>query len=56
MTLPGKKTYITAAVMALVTFARAMGWLDDQAYAALEGLLAALGLATLRAGVSKASQ
>jgi hypothetical protein len=49
----GMKTYLTAALLALATFARAAGWLDDQTYAAIQGLLAALGLAALRAGVSK---
>lgn len=49
----GKKTYITAAVMALVTFARGAGWLEQQQYELILGLLGSLGLAALRAGVSK---
>jgi len=49
----GKKTYITAALMAAITFARGVGWLDPQQYELVLGLLGSLGLAALRAGVSK---
>jgi hypothetical protein len=49
----GKKTYITAALMAVITFARGVGWLDPQQYELVLGLLGSLGLAALRAGVSK---
>jgi hypothetical protein len=51
--LAGKKTYLVAASIALVTFAHSMVWVDDATYAALLGLLGAGGLATLRAGVTK---
>ncbi len=49
----GKKTYITSAIMAQVTFARGVGWLDQPQYELVLGLLGSLGLAALRAGVSK---
>lgn len=51
--LIGKKTYLIAGALALVTFARVMGWLDDAAYQMICGLLGAGGLAALRAGVTK---
>ncbi len=54
--LAGKKTYISAGLLALATFARTAGWLDEPTYSALQGLLAALGLAALRAGVGKVSE
>jgi hypothetical protein len=52
--LEGKKTYLTALVLGLAAFARALGWLDQQQYEILLGLLGSLGLAALRAGVNKA--
>lgn len=51
--LEGWKTYITAGLMALAAFVRGMGWLDQQQYELVLGLLGSLGLAALRAGVSK---
>ena len=51
--LAGKKTYITAAVLALATFARSVGWVDQTQYDMILGLAGAMGLAALRAGVSK---
>jgi len=53
MTLEGKKTYITAAVLALASFALAMGWLSKEQYQVILGLLGSLGLAALRSGVAK---
>ena len=53
MTLEGKKTYITAAVLALASFALAMGWLSKDQYQVILGLLGSLGLAALRSGVTK---
>jgi hypothetical protein len=53
MNLDGKKTYITAAVLALASFALAMGWLDREQYEIIAGLLGSLGLAALRSGVTK---
>jgi hypothetical protein len=55
MTLDGKKTYITAVVAALASFALAMGWLSQGQYEVILGLLGSLGLAALRAGVAKNS-
>ena len=49
----GYKTYISAGAMALVTFAKSMGWVDDHVYQILMGFLGAGGLAALRAGVTK---
>jgi len=51
--LAGKKTYITAAVLALATFARSVGWIEQTQYDMILGLAGAMGLAALRAGVSK---
>lgn len=51
--LSGKKTYLVAGAMALVGFAKTVGWLDEDTYQAVFGLLGALGLTTLRAGVTK---
>jgi hypothetical protein len=53
MILEGKKTYITAVVAALASFALAMGWLSQEQYQVVLGLLGSLGLAALRAGVAK---
>ena len=53
MILDGKKTYITAVVAALASFALAMGWLSQEQYQVVLGLLGSLGLAALRAGVTK---
>jgi hypothetical protein len=55
MTLEGKKTYITAVVLALASFAVAMGWLTNEQYQILIGLLGSLGLAALRSGVAKST-
>ncbi len=51
--LAGKKTYISAVVLALGTFARTMGWIDQGQYDLIMGLAGAMGLAALRAGVAK---
>ena len=55
MTLGGKKTYITAVVVALASFAMAMGWLSKEQYQVILGLLGSLGLAALRSGIEKGS-
>lgn len=54
--LAGKKTYIMAAVMALGVFARALGWLEQEQFEVLLGLTGSMGLAALRAGVSRTSE
>jgi hypothetical protein len=51
--LSGKKTYISAALLALATFARSVGWIDQSQYDLILGLAGAMGLAALRAGVAK---
>jgi hypothetical protein len=51
--LAGKKTYISAALLALASFARGLGWVSPEQYELILGLLASLGLAALRAGVGK---
>ena len=53
MMLDGKKTYITAVVLGLASFAVAMGWLTKEQYQVILGLLGSLGLAALRSGVAK---
>ena len=53
--LKGKKTYLIAIAGAVIVFANAMGWINDEVTKTLLGLLGAGGLATLRAGVSKTS-
>jgi hypothetical protein len=53
MALQGKKTYITAVMLALASFATAMGWLSQAQYQVILGLLGSLGLAALRSGVDK---
>jgi hypothetical protein len=55
MTLDGKKTYITAVVAALASFALAMGWLSQEQYQVVLGLLGSLGLAALRSGVARST-
>ncbi len=56
MTLEGKKTYITATVLALASFALAMDWLSKEQYQVIVGLLGSLGLAALRSGVAKGAE
>jgi hypothetical protein len=54
--LNGKKTYIMAAIMGLGAFARGMGWLQQEQFELLISVAGSLGLAALRAGVTKASE
>ncbi len=54
--LNGKKTYIMAALMAIGAFARGMGWLDQNQFELLLSIAGSMGLAALRAGVSKTSE
>ena len=51
--LEGKKTYLSALVLALATFIRALGWVSQEQYELILGLAGSLGLAALRAGVDK---
>jgi len=47
--LKGKRTYMIAAAIGILSAAKAMGWIDEGAYNTLLGILGATGLATLRA-------
>jgi len=51
--LSGYKTYIIAALIAVATGVRYLGYIDDAMYQTLLGLLGAGGLATMRASVNK---
>lgn len=51
--LTGKKTYIVALLIALATMAQYMGWITNEAYTAILGLLGASGLATTRMAIKK---
>ena len=51
--MAGYKTYLVALLLALATFAKAMGWIDNKTYEIIIGILGALGLSALRAGVTK---
>lgn len=51
--LSGKKTYLSAAGIAAVTLAHALGYINDGTFQMLIGLLGACGLAALRNGVGK---
>ena len=53
MRLTGYKTYIVAVLMGALSTAHMLGWIDDATYQAVLGLLGAIGLGTLRAGVAK---
>lgn len=51
--LEGKKTYISAALVAALVFGHITGLVDDKAYSVLLPLLGAGGVAALRAGINK---
>lgn len=51
--LAGRKTYIIAILAGLSSFAFAMGWISQEQLIRIDAILAPLGLAFLRAGVSK---
>lgn len=51
--LNGKKTYISAAILGLATFALSVNWITQEQYNTIMGIAAAVGLAALRAGVTK---
>jgi len=53
--ISGKKTYLVAIAIGIVAGLQAAGILDDAAVEKAYGLLGALGLVTLRAGVAKAA-
>ena len=49
--LKGRKTYLIAALWALVTFAYSLGFLDERTYQMIQGLLFPAGIAALRARI-----
>jgi|PlaIllAssembly_1097288.scaffolds.fasta_scaffold00292_6 uncharacterized membrane protein len=55
MILQGYKTYIIAAITALVTVAHSLGYIDDATYQTILALLASLGGATLAAKINRVS-
>ena len=50
--LKGKKSYIVAIAVAVVTFCLSMGYITQDVAVTLYGLLGASGVATLRHGLS----
>ena len=50
--LKGKKTYIVAILAGLVVMAQQAGFVTPEQAVAITGVLGAMGLATLRAGIS----
>ena len=54
--LQGKKTYLVAAAIALVSVAHTLGYLDDATWQTLLGLLGAGAGATLAAKINRAQQ
>lgn len=51
--LAGKKTYILAIIVAVLNLAVASGWISSAHLDQINMVLGALGVAALRAGVSK---
>lgn len=51
--MAGYKTYIVAILIGAATAAKALGWIDQATYEFILGVLAAGGLAAVRAGVTK---
>jgi hypothetical protein len=51
----GKRTYIVAGVMAVVSGLKFAGVIEPVTYEGIMGILAALGFGALRAGVEKAT-
>jgi hypothetical protein len=49
----GKKTYIVAGVMAVISGLKLVGFIDQVSYDGIMGILGALGFGALRAGVEK---
>ena len=50
--LDGKKTYISALILALATLVRTLNWVTQEQYELILGLTGSAGLAALRAGVA----
>jgi len=51
--LSGKKTYLTAVVMVVLSGLKASGYIDEATYQLLMGVAGACGLTFLRMGVTK---
>ena len=51
--LSGRKTYIIAALLVIASGLYAQGYINEQTYRMVEGILLGGGLAFLRAGVAK---
>ena len=54
--MKGWKTYAVAAAMGVATILKALGYIDEATYITIMGFLNGTGMATLRAGVSKAGK
>lgn len=54
--LEGYRTYISAALIGVATILKVLDIIDENTFQAFMALLAALGLAALRAGVQSASK
>ncbi len=53
--ISGKKTYIVALIMTVISVLKIFGVIDTVTYEGIMGILAALGFGALRAGVEKAT-
>ena len=51
--LSGKKSYIVAALLVILSGLHAQGYITVEEYQLILGILGGLGLAALRAGISK---
>ena len=56
MKITGNKTYIGCGLLAAITVAKALGWIDEQTYLTLLGLIGAATGVALRAGIKKAER
>ena len=54
--LEGYKTYIVAGVMILMAIAKGQGWISQDTYWEINGILVALGLSALRSGAKADAQ
>ena len=51
--LKGKKTFLVAALMVILSGLLAQGYIDEATYKLIMGILTGLGLVTLRLGMMK---
>ena len=51
--LSGKKTYIAAVILVVLSGLKAQGYIDEATFQVATATMGALGLAALRAGVNK---